>query len=1106
MMNTRLICLASACLVLASACTKEENSPVRQGASEIIATVKLPEVTKLSYSENDAVGRASGLKASWEAGDGFYALTDDGQVVRFELYEGAGTAKGRFRAYADGIDGGTEWTAVLGGNAAPSSSRLICMYGGQDGTAAGLGNYDYIVSTGSGKTPSFSLSSGNRLSYFLRIKLPAGVRYIEYCSSCYWKVSTSSTSIQHEGNFDTVYEADLGSESSAGDYCYLAIPATQYGNYIGENSKGAIFTFMNAARNKSDGRVISSNLSSKAGSIGTFDLSSMTLIDRPLPTEAISLGARAVAIEKDPDTDFCNKYDNLGDYRYTTAVDPAWAPYNLGANISGAASVGDLYGEFYMWGETAPRTSFSSGVWTYNGSHTVGSMENFPSTQIGVFNLHLASDGSSNGTLKLQQISGTKYDAARVRWGSAWRMPTIEELVSLIGSTISIDSSSDAVEMTSTGLSTQIVSTDYYGTGINVRGRKFWSGEKAVFFPFGGFYGTGKSYDSFRGFYWSDSRIRATPSYDNLTNSALRFEMTNGGINYGRNSGPATEMYYGLSIRPVRNNPDLGAIATSPTIIEDMGENTIAPGSNLYGVVSDNMGNRIAGVTVTDGYTCVSTNASGIYQMTANANARTVSITVPAGYEIPLDANNQPAFWQPITIPASGAVARNFTLTPRAGGVPSRFTIIAVTDEHVQNATMRTKFQSAVSDIQSTARTLISSGIPVGTPAHADAGEVICISLGDQMWDNMAMAGAIRDDFCSITDGSGKTIPVFYTIGNHDYDSSKSSDYDAEQAFVYTFGPTNYSFDMGNAHIIVMDDIIRRSGNGTGKNGYSTVNYGEGFTDDQVEWLRADIAKVSNHNNKVVIFCCHAPLKSASGGDTDTQSAVMSALKNNFYNVHVLSGHTHCIKNNLYAGWAARSGRSIYEHTLQTLSGYFWLADISYGYASPAGYGVLTFGSSDIYAEYNKVTKEAPSFQFWVYNGGETYTRPGKTYSWESPVSGKFVVKVPDAGSSNDASDYWTVSLNYGGSTTSMTRVSSEINDKAAHCYIAKEFDSDYGGAGETTDQFWYSSRSFASSGFTITATHTMPSGWSASYTTKTSSSYVRNGSFTGFGYGVNFE
>ena len=165
--------------------------------------------------------------------------------------------------------------------------------------------------------------------------------------------------------------------------------------------------------------------------------------------------------------------------------------------------------------------------------------------------------------------------------------------------------------------------------------------------------------------------------------------------------------------------------STSASVSEDFGDLVLLPGKNLCGYVRDSEGNGLAGITVSDGYSCVSTNADGEYQMTANPAARTVSITVPAACEIPLGAHNQPAFWQPVVIPASGAVKKDFILKARADGVPSRFTILAVTDEHVQSENMLTKFVIPMLDIQNTARTLLSSGIPVGTPAHADAGEVV---------------------------------------------------------------------------------------------------------------------------------------------------------------------------------------------------------------------------------------------------------------------------------------------------------------------------------------------------------------------------------------------
>lgn len=59
-----------------------------------------------------------------------------------------------------------------------------------------------------------------------------------------------------------------------------------------------------------------------------------------------------------------------------------------------------------------------------------------------------------------------------------------------------------------------------------------------------------------------------------------------------------------------------------------------------------------------------------------------------------------------------------------------------------------------------------------------------------------------------------------------------------------------------------------------------------------------------------------------------------------------------------------------------------------------------------------------------------------------------------DAGSANDSSNYWTVTLNYGGSHYGMTRVSDAINDRAANCFIAKNYNGYYGAATQSTDQF----------------------------------------------------
>ena len=72
-----------------------------------------------------------------------------------------------------------------------------------------------------------------------------------------------------------------------------------------------------------------------------------------------------------------------------------WATCNVGADAPSD------YGNYYAWGETSTKSSYTEDNCKYYGV-----------------------DIGSN-------ISGTKYDAARANWGGTWRMPTIEEFEEL---------------------------------------------------------------------------------------------------------------------------------------------------------------------------------------------------------------------------------------------------------------------------------------------------------------------------------------------------------------------------------------------------------------------------------------------------------------------------------------------------------------------------------------------------------------------------------------------------------------------------------------------------------------------------------------------------
>ena len=174
-----------AVLAVFCACEKEkdfqnEAATQSEGKQIITATVNCP--TKVAYSENTP-GGGSGISSVWEDGDQFYAIQDGSTIVTFTLASGAGSTSATFTAEAEGVTATTEWIAVLGKHATAHSTEspveIHCAFKEQNGTLAGLNKYNYVKATSTGLTPSFDFSNGEKLSYIMRIKLPAGIKCIE---------------------------------------------------------------------------------------------------------------------------------------------------------------------------------------------------------------------------------------------------------------------------------------------------------------------------------------------------------------------------------------------------------------------------------------------------------------------------------------------------------------------------------------------------------------------------------------------------------------------------------------------------------------------------------------------------------------------------------------------------------------------------------------------------------------------------------------------------------------------------------------------------------------------------------------------------------------
>ena len=95
-----------------------------------------------------------------------------------------------------------------------------------------------------------------------------------------------------------------------------------------------------------------------------------------------------------------------------TAVDLGlsvkWASCNVGASSP------EEYGDYFAWGETEVKSNYSEQTYAYwNDKNNNNQWDKDEIVQL-----------ASN-------ISGTKYDAAHVKWGEGWRMPTEDEFVEL---------------------------------------------------------------------------------------------------------------------------------------------------------------------------------------------------------------------------------------------------------------------------------------------------------------------------------------------------------------------------------------------------------------------------------------------------------------------------------------------------------------------------------------------------------------------------------------------------------------------------------------------------------------------------------------------------
>lgn len=369
-------------------------------------------------------------------------------------------------------------------------------------------------------------------------------------------------------------------------------------------------------------------------------------------------------------------------------------------------------------------------------------------------------------------------------------------------------------------------------------------------------------------------------------------------------------------------------------------------GYNVYGLIScDGVG--VPGVVVSDGVEVTVTGDDGVYYLMSKEYNRTVFMSVPSGYEAASEGI-LPKFHKVLDGNASTTERADWTLTKADN---QNHVMYVLGDMHLANRTNDlNQFANFTADLNSQ---LSSNKMK----------KQYALTLGDMTWDLYWYDNAYDlHSYIETMNTSFSGLQVFHTIGNHDHDMLSAGDFNTVSAYKKTVAPTYYSFNIGNVHYVVLDNILCTN-DGTGSRTYDSS-----LTVDQIDWLRKDLSYVDK--TKTLVITMHAQMYNENGKEAMEFASELEGLCSG-YETHVMSAHTHVVWNN-----DKTAEKGIYHHNSGAICATWWWT----GYytsglglckdGSPAGYYVYEMTGKDVKWRFKPTGKEF-SHMFRSYDRNE---------------------------------------------------------------------------------------------------------------------------------------
>lgn len=376
----------------------------------------------------------------------------------------------------------------------------------------------------------------------------------------------------------------------------------------------------------------------------------------------------------------------------------------------------------------------------------------------------------------------------------------------------------------------------------------------------------------------------------------------------------------------------------------------------VRGLVCDGAGQPLEGVVVSDGYKCVATKSDGLFELDSDLEVtKFVFISIPSGYTVPTK-NGLPLFYKRLSeeVIVNGVYCLEFVLDKMTVN-SDRYSVLMVGDPQPRQrdrAFDKVGYHSldCCNDLYRDMRET-GSVIRHNRPCYA-------IVLGDIVHEDMSLF----DEY--IKEGTSKMgFPTFNVIGNHDHDTQSLTDEEGAWAFEEKFGPTNYSFNLGKVHYIVIDNVIQSNKNG------SLTSTTVGLRDDILAWVKSDLSFVDK--SSTIMICMHSPMFLTN--KSLKNKAPLAAELSKFAKVHEWAGHIHNMNNN-----CETELRNLEAHSVVRATGELWTNEyLSIGV--PRGYVVVDVDSENISWKFKPTiyqsgnswsTTPAYDYRNWNFNNG----------------------------------------------------------------------------------------------------------------------------------------